>query len=210
MTDLRLLFCTRMNSQSTIARTPVLRNETVSRRRSERTKVPPSPFQRRQAHNVQTGNTLPPLLIIQLATLSPPRALDLMLVPLLIVVSDLRDGERVGTILLVREQEQWHAENLGRRQDRVCAPRIPWLAVECRRTNGRCVTEDFPAFAEPLVVDRIDHVDDGVAVAVVLGPYGADTALATEIPELEHCRGQRDLPGCACVQKIHIQYFCTI
>jgi hypothetical protein len=55
------------------------------------------------------------------------------------------------------------------------------------------------------VVDRIDHVDDGVAVAVVFGPYGADAALAAEIPELEHCRGQRDLPGCT--QKTYIQYY---
>jgi hypothetical protein len=47
------------------------------------------------------------------------------------------------------------------------------------------------------VVDRIDDVDDRVTVAVVFGPYGADAALATEIPELEYCRGQRDLPGCA-------------
>ena len=77
--------------------------------------APPSPFQRRQAHNVQTGNTLPPLLIIQLTTLSPPRALDLMLVPLLIVVPDLCDGQRVRTVLLVREQEQWDAEDLRRR-----------------------------------------------------------------------------------------------
>ena len=61
-------------------------------------------------------------------------------------------------------------------------------------------TEDFPALAEPLVVDRIDHVDDGVAVAVVLGPDGADAALAAEIPELEHCRRQRDLPSCAYIQ----------
>jgi hypothetical protein len=37
------------------------------------------------------------------------------------------------------------------------------------------------------MVDRIDDVDDGVAVAVVLWPYGADAALAAEIPELEHC-----------------------
>ena len=57
-------------------------------------------------------------------------------------------------------------------------------------------TEDFPAFAEALMVDRIDDVDDSVAVPVVLGPYGADTALAAEIPELEYCRGQGNLPGC--------------
>ena len=53
--------------------------------------------------------------------------------------------------------------------------------------NERAFTEDFPALAEPLVVDRIDHVDDGVAVAVVLGPDGADATLAAKIPELEHC-----------------------
>ena len=47
------------------------------------------------------------------------------------------------------------------------------------------VTKDFPALAEALVVDRIDDVDHGVAVAVVLWPYGADAALATQIPELE-------------------------
>ena len=63
--------------------------------------------------------------------------------------------------------------------------------------NERAFTEDFPALAESFMVDRIDHVDDGVAVAVVLGPDGADAALAAEIPELEHCRGQGDLPGCA-------------
>ena len=66
--------------------------------------------------------------------------------------------------------------------------------------NERAFTEDFPALAEPLVVDRIDHVDDGMAVAVVLGPDGADATLAAEIPELEHCRGQGDLPSCAYIQ----------
>ena len=57
-------------------------------------------------------------------------------------------------------------------------------------------TEDFPTFAEALVVDRIDDVDDSVAVAVVFGPDGPDSTLAPEIPELEHGRGQRYLPGC--------------
>ena len=63
--------------------------------------------------------------------------------------------------------------------------------------NERAFTKDFPALAEPFVVDCIDHVDDGMAVAVVLGPDGADAALAAEIPELEHRRGQGDLPGCS-------------
>jgi hypothetical protein len=35
------------------------------------------------------------------------------------------------------------------------------------------------------VVDRVDHEDDGVAVAVVFRPNGSDPALASEIPELE-------------------------
>jgi hypothetical protein len=39
-----------------------------------------------------------------------------------------------------------------------------------------------------------------VAVAVVLRPNGPDPALASEIPELEHGRGQGYLPGCACVR----------
>ena len=60
------------------------------------------------------------------------------------------------------------------------------LAVD-EWTGRDTFTEDFPALAEPLVVDCIDHVDDGVAVAVVLGPDGADAALAAEIPELKHC-----------------------
>lgn len=47
-------------------------------------------------------------------------------------------------------------------------------------------TEDFPALAEAFVVDRIDDVDDCVAVAVVLRPNGSNTALASKIPELEH------------------------
>ena len=64
-----------------------------------------SPFQRRQAHDVQTGNALPPLLVVQLTALPAPRALDLVLVPHLIVVPYLLDGERVFAILLVSEQE---------------------------------------------------------------------------------------------------------
>lgn len=46
------------------------------------------------------------------------------------------------------------------------------------------------------MVDRIDDVDNGVAVAVVLRPNGPDPALASEIPELEHGRRQGYLPGC--------------
>jgi hypothetical protein len=46
------------------------------------------------------------------------------------------------------------------------------------------------------VVDRIDDVDDGMAVTIVFWPNGPDPALASEIPELEHGRGQRYLPGC--------------
>jgi len=46
------------------------------------------------------------------------------------------------------------------------------------------------------VVDRIDDVDDGVAVAVIFRPNGPDSALASEIPELQHGRGQRYLPSC--------------
>ena len=47
-------------------------------------------------------------------------------------------------------------------------------------------TEDFPALAEAFVVDRVDDVDDGVAVAVVFRPNGSNPALASEVPELEH------------------------
>jgi hypothetical protein len=46
-------------------------------------------------------------------------------------------------------------------------------------------TKDFPALAEAFVVDRVDDVDDGVAVAVVFRPNGSDPALASKIPELE-------------------------
>jgi len=62
----------------------------------------PSPFQRGQAHDVQTGDALPPLRAIHLAALSPPRALDLVLVPLLVLVPDLRDRKRFGAVLFVR------------------------------------------------------------------------------------------------------------
>src|SRR6266702_2984541 len=101
---LRLLFCTRMKTQSTMARTPVLRNETVSCLRlsrvgAHRSASSPhesasiSPFQRGQAHDVQTGDALPSLLVVQLAALPTPRALNLVLVPHLVAVPDLRDGE---------------------------------------------------------------------------------------------------------------------
>ena len=55
--------------------------------------------------------------------------------------------------------------------------------VERRRRNR---TEGLPAFAEALVVDCIDDVDDCVAVIVVLRPDGPDPTLASEVPELEH------------------------
>jgi hypothetical protein len=63
-----------------------------------------------------------------------------------------------------------------------------------RRKKER--TEGFPALAEALMVDCVDDVDDGVAVIVVFRPDGPDPALASEIPELEHGRGQSYLPGC--------------
>lgn len=47
-------------------------------------------------------------------------------------------------------------------------------------------TEYFPTLAEALVVDCIDDVDDRVAVIVVFRPDGPDSALASEVPELEH------------------------
>jgi hypothetical protein len=47
-------------------------------------------------------------------------------------------------------------------------------------------TEDFPALAEAFVIDRIDDVDDCVAIAVVFRPNGSNPALTPEIPELEH------------------------
>jgi hypothetical protein len=56
-------------------------------------------------------------------------------------------------------------------------------------------TEDFPAFVETLVVDRVNDVDDGMAVIVIFGPDGPDPALSAEVPELEHGRGQSDLPS---------------
>ena len=62
-----------------------------------------SPFQCGQAHDIQTGDTLSPLLVVHLIALLPPRALDLALVPLLIVVPDLCNRERIGVILLVRQ-----------------------------------------------------------------------------------------------------------
>ena len=52
------------------------------------------------------------------------------------------------------------------------------------REKGR--TKNFPAFAEALVVDCINDVDNGVAVIVVFRPDGPNPALASEIPELEH------------------------
>ena len=122
MAYLRLLFCTRMKSQSTIARTPVLHKVTVSRlclQHVRRENASISPFQRGQTHDVQTGDALPSLLVIHLAALPTPRALNLMLVPHLVVVPDLRRGERPGSILLVGEQEQRDAKDLRRRQDRV-------------------------------------------------------------------------------------------
>ena len=63
-------------------------------------------------------------------------------------------------------------------------------------------TEGFPALAEALVVDRIDDVDDRVAVAVIFRPNGPDSALASEIPELQHGRGQRYLPSCTKRKKV--------
>lgn len=63
-------------------------------------------------------------------------------------------------------------------------------------------TKGFPALAEALVVDCIDDVDDGVAVIVVFWPYGPDPALASEIPELEHGRGQSYLSGCTERRKV--------
>jgi hypothetical protein len=42
-----------------------------------------------------------------------------VLVPLLIVVPDLRDRERIGAVLLVGQQEERNAEDLRCRQDRV-------------------------------------------------------------------------------------------
>ena len=78
-----------------------------------------SPFQRGQAHDVQTGDALPPLRAIHLTALSPSRALDLVLIPLLIVVPDLRDRKRFGAVLLVRQQEERDAEDLRGGEDRV-------------------------------------------------------------------------------------------
>ena len=78
-----------------------------------------SPFQCGQAHDVQTGDALPPLRAIHLAALSPPRALDLVLVPLLVVVPDLYDRKRFGAVLLVRQQEERDAEDLRGGEDRV-------------------------------------------------------------------------------------------
>lgn len=46
------------------------------------------------------------------------------------------------------------------------------------------------------MIDCIDDVDDRVAVIVVFRPDGPDPALASEVPELEHGRGQSYLPGC--------------
>jgi hypothetical protein len=42
-----------------------------------------------------------------------------VLVPLLIVVPDLRNRERIGAVLLVGQQKERDAENLWCRQDRV-------------------------------------------------------------------------------------------
>jgi hypothetical protein len=78
-----------------------------------------SPFHCGQTHDVQTGDALPPLRAIHLAALSPPRALDLVLVPLLVVVPDLRDRKRFGAVLLVRQQEEWDAEDLRGGEDRI-------------------------------------------------------------------------------------------
>jgi hypothetical protein len=80
------------------------------------------PFQRGQAHDVQTGDALPPLSAVHLTALSPPRALDLVLVPLLIVVPDLRNGERLGSILLVRQKEERDAKDLWSGEDGIYSP----------------------------------------------------------------------------------------
>jgi hypothetical protein len=45
-------------------------------------------------------------------------------------------------------------------------------------------TEDFPAFAETLAVDRVNDVDDGMAIIIIFGPDGPDPALSAEVPEL--------------------------
>jgi hypothetical protein len=70
----------------------------------------------------------------------------------------------------------------------------PCLCVQEWRKNRH--TEDFPTLAEALVVDCIDDVDDCVAVIVVFRPDRPYPALASEVPELEHGRGQSYLPGC--------------
>ena len=115
---LRLLFCTRMNSQSTIARTPVLISKVslvgqganqLSGRKQHKAL---SPFQCGQPHDVQTCDSLPPLFVVHLTALSPPRTLYLVLIPLLIVMPNFCDRERIGLVLLVRQQEERDAEDL--------------------------------------------------------------------------------------------------
>jgi len=110
---------------------------------------------------------------------------------------DICVGERVGAVLLIGEQEQGNAQDLRRREDRVCSSVAGVSQTKGSGEGDGCRTEALPALAQALAVVRIDDVDDGVAVTVVFRPYGADAALAAEIPELEYCRGQRDLPDCA-------------
>jgi hypothetical protein len=64
--------------------------------------------------------------------------------------------------------------------------------------EGKRPTKDFPAFTEALVVYCVDDVDYSMAVIVVFWPDGPDPALSAEVPELEHGRGQSDLPGWRC------------
>jgi len=78
-------------------------------------------FQCGQAHDVQTCDALSSLLVVHLTALSPPRTLDLVLVPLLIVMQNSRDRERIGYVLLVRRQEERDADDLraGKTESRV-------------------------------------------------------------------------------------------
>ena len=55
-------------------------------------------------------------------------------------------------------------------------------------------TEHFPTLAQSLPVLRVDDEHDGVTIVVVPMPDGAYSALSSQVPELEDCGRESDLP----------------
>lgn len=111
-THLRRLFCTRIKSQSTAALIPVLKHSKKSENdRSVPSELIVSPFNSGNAHDVETGEPL--LTLVGLFAVHAPRAVIFALVPLLVALADFLDGEAVGRVLLVCEQEEWDVQDLG-------------------------------------------------------------------------------------------------